>query len=105
MPDLGVDRPIARSPSHPGQLMREILDEHLGLSPAEAARRLKVSQPALEAVLNGKDAVTADMALRFARLTGGTPELYVQMQARYDLWNARQKLKDTLPEIEPVVST
>ena len=101
MTDLPVSRPIARIPTHPGELMREILDDHVRLPIAEAAVRMKVSPPVLDAVLNGGDAVTADLALRFGRLTGGAAELYVQMQAQYDLWTAREQLKDTLAQIEP----
>ena len=41
------------------------------------------------------------MALRFGRLTGGAPELYVQMQAQRDLWLAEQRLHDALLEIVP----
>jgi addiction module HigA family antidote len=101
MSELSARRPLARSPSHPGVLMREILDEHLKLPIAVAARRMKVSRPSLYAVLNGTAAVTADMALRFGRLSGGAPELYVQMQAQRDLWIAEQRLHDALLEIEP----
>ena len=101
MTDLPVSRPIARIPTHSGELMREILDDHVRLPIAEAAVRMKVSPPVLDAVLNGGDAVTADLALRFGRLTGGAAELYVQMQAQYDLWTAREQLKDTLAQIEP----
>src|SRR5712691_8754343 len=101
MADLAVNRPIDRAPTHPGELMREILDDHIRLPVAEAAKRMKVSPPVLGAVLDGAEAVTADMALRFGRLTGGAPELYVQMQAQFDLWTARQRLKDTLAQIEP----
>src|SRR4051794_39243815 len=63
--DYPVRRPLRRSPTHPGELMREILTEHLRLPIAEAARRMKVSRPSLYAVLNGEGAVTAEMALRF----------------------------------------
>src|ERR1700722_15303397 len=101
MSGLHVVRPLARAPTHPGELMREILDDHLKLPIAAAARRMKVSRPSLYAVLNGNGAVTADMALRFGRLTGGAPELYVQMQAQRDLWLAEQRLHDALLEIEP----
>jgi antitoxin HigA-1 len=101
MADLTVKRPIARSPTHPGELMREILDEHVRLSVGEAARRMRMPPSELEAVLRGTDPVSAETALRFARLAGGAPELYVQMQAQYDLWTARQRLKNTLSEIEP----
>src|SRR5437763_329624 len=101
MTELTVDRPIVRPPSHPGELMREILDEHVRLPIAEAARRMAISRPSLYAVLNGTGAVTAEMALRFGRLVRGEPELYVHMQANRDLWFARQHQKDTLDQIEP----
>jgi antitoxin HigA-1 len=99
-----VRRPLKRDPVHPGALMREILDEHLRLTIAEAARRMKVSRPALHAVLSGSAAVSAEMALRFARLTGGAPELYLQMQAGHDLEMAQQRLKTELAAIEPAAA-
>jgi addiction module HigA family antidote len=99
-PELPVRRPLKRPPIHPGALMREILEDHVKLTVAEAARRMKVSRPALYAVLNGSAAVTADMALRFARLTGGAPELYLNMQIGHDLEAAQQRLKDELASIE-----
>jgi antitoxin HigA-1 len=96
-----VRRPLQRPPVHPGALMREILEEHTKMTIAEAARRMKVSRPALYDVLNGTAAVTADIALRFARLTGGAPELYLNMQTGFDLEAARQRLQNELADIEP----
>lgn len=83
--------------------MREILGEHVRLPGgiAEAARRMQVTRQALYAVLDGKSAVTADMALKFARLTGGTPELFLRMQDLFDLWHAQARLRSTLAAIEP----
>lgn len=105
MTERAIRRPIARPPSHPGALMREILTETLKVPLAEAARRMGVSRPALYAVLDAKSAVTAEMALRFSRLTGGEPGLYVQMQARHDIWRAERKLADALAAIEPVTAS
>jgi antitoxin HigA-1 len=96
-----VRRPLQRVPMHPGALMREILQEHTRMTIAEAARRMKVSRPALYAVLNGTAAVTTEMALRFARLTGGMPELYLNMQTGHDLEATQQRLQDELADIEP----
>src|SRR5215467_11108759 len=90
--EYSVRRPLKRDPVHPGALMREILDEHLRPTIAEAARRMKVSRPALHAVLSGTAGVSAEMALRFARLTGGAAELFIHMQAGYDLEMAQQRL-------------
>ncbi len=91
-----------RAPTHPGELMREILDDHVKLSIAEAARRMQISRPSLYAVLNGDSAVTADMALRFGKLVGGAPELYLRMQDNYSLWKARHANAAILNKIKPV---
>jgi plasmid maintenance system antidote protein VapI len=49
--------------------------------------------------LRGESAVTAEMALRFGRLVGGNPELYVQMQAKRDLWETERKLQAMLDAV------
>jgi addiction module HigA family antidote len=96
-----IKRPLARPPTHPGELMREILDDHVRLPIATAARRMGVSRQSLYAVLTGKSKVTAEMALRFARLTGGTPDLYLRMQDIRDLWHAEHALAKELARIQP----
>ncbi len=97
--DLGCDPEAAADASRHADA--EILAEHLKLSKAEAARRLRISRPSLYAILNGDSAVTAEMARRFSRLAGGEPSLYLNMQAGYDLWHAQQRLAATLKEINP----
>src|ERR1700730_1992093 len=103
MSELAV-RNQTRAPTHPGELMREIIEEHARLSVTDAARRMGVSRQALHAVLRGRSAVSADMALRFAQLTGGRAELFLRMQENLDLWTARQRLGVRLSRIEPVTS-
>lgn len=100
MADYKLKLPLS-APAHPGALMREILDEHVRLSVAEAARRMAITRPALYNVLGGRAAVTADMALKFGRLVGGNPDLYLHMQAEFDLWHARERLKGRLQKIRP----
>ncbi len=96
---LGIQ---TRPPTHPGELMREIIEEHARLSVTDAARRMGVSRQALHAVLCGRSAMSADMALRFARLVGGRAELFLRMQENLDLWSARRRLAGRLARIEPV---
>src|SRR5258708_17981516 len=93
-----------RPPSHPGELMREIIEDHIELSVTEAARRMRISRQALHSVLRGRAAVSADMALRFAQLTGGRAELFLHMQEALDLWTARQRLGARLARIAPVTT-
>jgi plasmid maintenance system antidote protein VapI len=62
-----------------------------------------VAIPTLYAVLNGSAAVSADMALRFAHLTGGAPEPYLHTQTGHDLEAAQLRLKNELASIEPTI--
>ena len=75
MTDYPVKLPLKRPPSHPGALMREILEDHVKLGKAETARRMRISRPSLYAILNGASAVTAGMALRFCRLAATLKEI------------------------------
>lgn len=80
------------TPPHPGGLMREILTEHVRVPLAEAARRMSVSRAALYDVLEGRSALTADMAVRFGRLIGAPVDALLGMQSAHDLWLAEEKL-------------
>jgi addiction module HigA family antidote len=91
MAEFPVRRPLKRAPTHPGELMRETIEDHLGLSKSEVARRMKISRAALYAVLGGESAMTADMAVRFSAIGGGEPQLFLNMQAAHDLWHAQQR--------------
>ncbi len=80
------------NPPHPGYILKEDILPELGISITEAANQLGVSRVALSRVINGKAAISAEMAIRFeAWLNGPTAETWVRMQAEYDLWQARQK--------------
>ncbi|MBM3391284.1 MAG: HigA family addiction module antidote protein [Betaproteobacteria bacterium] len=76
------------NPAHPGEVLREYLPESLGVG--EAARRLGVTRQALSALLNGRAGVSAAMALRLEAALGMSAEMWLEMQAGYDLWQARQ---------------
>ena len=77
------------NPAHPGEVLREYLPEALGVT--EAAKRLGVTRQALSAVLNARAGVSAEMALRLEAALGTSAEMWVEMQAGYDLWLARQQ--------------
>lgn len=93
-----------RAPTHPGLLIREIIEQELQLSISMAAQRIHVSRQALHAVLSGKAAVSPEMALRLARLFGKQPDLWLHMQQAHDLWHAERALAETLSQIEPIAA-
>ena len=79
------------NPPHPGEILRDTVLAEDRISVTEFARKLGVSRVALSRVVNGKAAVSADMALRLAAALGGSAESWLQMQASFDLWQAAKK--------------
>ena len=100
MKELNVTARPNRAPSHPGLLIREILQEHLGVSISEAARQMHISRQSLHAVLRGAVSLTPEMALRLGRLFGADPTLWLNMQMAHDLWMAERTLRLELARIQ-----
>ena len=69
---------------------------------AETARRIGVTRVALSRVLNGRAAISADMAVRLTAALGGSAESWLHMQANYDLWKAEKSLKRQVARIAPL---
>ncbi len=81
------------NPPHPGEVIRELCIEPLGLSVTEAAEGLGVSRKTLSAILNGRAGISPEMALRLSIAFDTTPESWLNQQTQYDLWLARKKSK------------
>jgi addiction module HigA family antidote len=78
------------NPPHPGEIIREDCLDPLGLSVSEAAKGLGVSRQSLSELLNGRNGISADMALRLEKAGWSTAESWLRNQLSYDLWHARQ---------------
>lgn len=81
------------NPPHPGELIRELCLEPLGLSVTDVAAGLGVSRKTLSAILNGRARVTAEMALRLAKAFDTSAESWLNQQMQYDLWMVRRRVK------------
>jgi antitoxin HigA-1 len=81
---------VMHSPPHPGELVRHLCMEPLGLTVTEAARGLGVSRKTLSALLNGRFGISPKMAIRFSKAFGGSAESSMIQQVQYDLWQAKQ---------------
>ena len=79
-----------KNPPHPGRSIRNACLEPLGLSVAEGAKILGVSRQALSNVVNGKAAISPEMAIRLTKAFGSTAETWLRMQLAYDLAQARK---------------
>lgn len=92
---------INRKPTHPGEILKYHYLEPLELSITELARRLKVSRKAISSIVNERKSVTPEMALRLSRALNTTPEVWLNLQKNYDLWQAAQTTSDW-QGIEPI---
>lgn len=93
-----------RKPTHPGELLFHDVLPALGMTQTELADRLGVSRLTVSELLHGKRALSADMAVRLARLLRTTPESWLNMQQAVDLWELAQA-DGRYRRIKPVAKT
>ena len=87
------------NPAHPGEVLKGLWLEPMGMTVTEAADRLKVARKTVSKIINGRGSVEPEMALRIEIVFGSTAETWLNMQATYDLWkmkDLRKSLKGTL---------
>jgi addiction module HigA family antidote len=90
------------NPPHPGEILQDtVLREDGGITVTEFAKCLGVSRVALSRVVNGKAAVSAELAIRLAAALRGSAESWLRMQLAYDLWHAQKRRR---PKIKPLAT-
>ena len=82
------------NPPHPGQIIRQLCLEPLGMSVTEAASALGVSRKTLSALLNGRAGISPEMAVRLSIAFGTSSESRMNQQTQHDLWHAEKRRKD-----------
>jgi len=80
------------NPPHPGEIIKEICIEPLGLTVTKAAESLGVTRKTFSMLLNGKSGISPEMALRLSKVFGRTPEAWLRLQLQYDLWKTKQNI-------------
>ncbi len=78
------------NPPHPGEILKKLCLEPLGLSVTEAAKALGVSRKTLSSILNGRAGISPEMAVRLSIAFDTTAESWMNQQVQYDLWQAEQ---------------
>jgi len=87
---------ITYPPIHPGAILLEEFMEPLGLSQNKLAQALDVDPGRINRIVTGKSRITADTALRLARYFGTTPQLWMNLQAKYDLEVAQDQKSEEI---------
>ena len=87
-------RRMEREPTHPGKIIREDYLGPLAITISEFASILGISRKTLSKILNGRGAVSPDMALRLSRAFDTTPDFWLNLQKNYDVWRAEHTSTD-----------
>src|SRR3954451_893004 len=83
------------NPPHPGEVLRSLCLEPLGLTVSDTARALGVSRKTLSGIVNGRVGISPEMAVRLSLAFDTTAESWLNQQVQYDLWRAEKK-RDSL---------
>lgn len=99
--------PENRPPTHPGEMLLKEFLEPLGMSQRELAQRLGVHYPRVNELVNGKRGITTETALMLAKLFGTTPQLWLNLQNTWDLYETLHDpdSSEKLDEVDPLERT
>jgi len=81
---------LMHNPPHPGEIIKELCLEPLGISVTDAAEGLGVSRKTLSAIINGRAGVSPEMAVRLSIAFDTSAESWLNQQSQFDLWRAEQ---------------
>ncbi len=80
-------------PAHPGEILKNMYIEPLGLTVTDTAKALGVTRKALSELLNMKSGISMAMSLRLSKAFNTTPELWLNMQRNYDMIRAKKRVR------------
>jgi addiction module HigA family antidote len=81
------------NPPHPGEILKSLCLEPLGITVTQAAKVLGISRKTLSAILNGRAGISPEMAVRLSIAFNTSAESWLNQQVQYDLWHAEQRRK------------
>ena len=89
---------------HPGEILREDILPGANLSESKLAQHLNVSRMTINRLVNERQAISPEMALRLAKLFGNNPDFWLNLQNAYDLKKAEDSIAQELKKIKPILA-
>ena len=80
------------NPPHPGEFIKEVYLESLDISYRKIAEMLNVAPSTFNRLINGQSSISSEMALRLSKTLGRSPESWLNMQNKYNLWHAKKRI-------------
>jgi addiction module HigA family antidote len=94
--------PKNRPPTTPGEMLREEFLVPFEMTQGALAKRIGVTTESINRLVNGKRALSVEMALRLAKALGTTPEFWLNLQRSVEIWNKKRSLEEELSAIETI---
>ncbi len=94
--------PTHRTPTHPGEMLIEEFLKPMGLTQRELADAIHVPYQRINEIINGRRGMTPSTALRLSKFFGVTPDFWMNLQLRWDLYFAQKSESDELRNIKPI---
>lgn len=94
--------PSHRTPTHPGEMLLEEFLDPMGLTQRDLADGIHVPYQRINELVNGRRGVTPATALRLAKFFGNSPDFWMNLQLRWDLYFAQEQEAEELKRITPV---
>ena len=94
---------LPNRPAHPGEMLMKDFLEPLGVTQAEAARRMHIPFQRLNTIVQRRRAVSVDTAFLLEALTGRDADIWMTQQAKWDIWQARQ-VRKRKPQVKPLTA-
>lgn len=93
--------PTNRPPTHPGEMLLEEFLNPMGLTQRQLADAIQVPYQRVNEIVNGRRGITPSTALRLAKFFGTSPDFWMNLQLRWDLYHATRDEKRALERIHP----
>ena len=94
--------PTHKPPTHPGEMLLEEFLKPMGITQQQLAREIKVPYQRVNEIVNQRRGLTPATALRLSKAFGNTPDFWLNLQLRWDLYRAQSKEARILKEIQPL---
>ncbi|MGK7875618.1 MAG: HigA family addiction module antitoxin [Xenococcaceae cyanobacterium] len=94
--------PTHRAPSHPGEVLQKDFLEPMNLTQRELASRIHVPYQRVNELVNARRGITPSTALRLAKFFGNSPDFWLNLQLRWDLYQVKKKEDEEIEKIAPL---
>ena len=96
--------PTHRTPTHPGEMLLEEFLNPMGFTQRDLSDAIHVPYQRINEIINGRRGVTPSTALRLSKFFGVSPDFWMNLQLRWDLYFAQQSEADQLKAIKPATA-